>query len=275
MKLNTTDFRLFRDFVYDLTGIYFEETKKYLLERRIERRMDELGAATVREYYYLLKADNRGSEVANLINAVTTNETYFFRNISHIKLLGEELLPGLIKQKRKEGKLNLKLWSAACSTGEEPYTLAINVLENIEDIHKWNVQILANDINRQVLNAARRGVYGKRSVKEVHSYYLQKYFTPKDRGYEVTRDLKQLVRFFHMNIIDEKQMKNIKDVDIIFCRNVLIYFDTKSRKKAVDLMYDSLTRGGYIFLGHSESMSRISTAYKLVKYKNGIIYKKE
>jgi len=275
MVLDKNNFNLFRDFIFELTGIHFEDNKQYLLERRLQRRMESLGCTSIKDYYYLLKADSRGNEVANLINTVTTNETYFFRNLSQIKLLGEELLPAMIKEKRAANNYELKLWSAACSTGEEPYTLAINVLENLPDIEKWNVQILANDINREVLNQARKAVYGERAVKDVHEYYLRKYFISKNGTFEVTNEVKKLVRFFYMNFVDEKAMRSISNVDIIFCRNVLIYFNDESRKKTVDLLYDAMRKGGYIFLGHSESMSRISTAFKPVKFNNGIIYKKE
>lgn len=275
MVLDEKDFLLFRSFIYELTGIYFEESKKYLLEKRLENRMEDLGCSSVKEYYYLLKSDSRGSEVSNLINVVTTNETYFFRNMPQLKLLSEELLPKIIEKKRQLKDYTLRMWSAACSTGEEPYTLAILALENIPDSEKWLIQIFGNDINRQVLDRARKGVYGSRAVKDVHPYYMEKYFIQNGGTFEVKRDLKKLVRFSFINLIDEKQMTAMVNMDIIFCRNVLIYFDDESRKQAVNFLYDSLRHDGYIFLGHSESMSRISTAFKLVKFQNGIIYKKE
>jgi len=275
MILEENEFLLFRKFIYELSGIYFDDRKKFMLERRLKRRMEDLGCSTFREYYYLLKSDTRRNEVYNLINIVTTNETYFFRNIPQIKILGEELLPILMEEKKARGDYNLKLWSTACSTGEEPYTLAITTMENLGIEEKWNVQILASDINKQVIKAARRGKYGSRSVKDVHNYYISRYFHRENGCYEVAPHIRRLVRFFNMNIIDEKRMGTIRNIDVIFCRNVLIYFDVKSQRKAVDLLYDSLCKGGYIFLGHSESMSRITTAFKLVKFKNGIIYKKE
>lgn len=276
MNLLDNDFLLIRDFIYDRTGIFFAKNKKYIIERRLAKRMEDLGCLSIRDYYRLLISDSRGTEVNHLVNIVTTNETYFFRNIPQIQLLSEELLPKVIEQKTRTGSHTIKLWSAACSTGEEAYTLAINLLENIPDPTKWNIQVLASDINRNVLSAARQGSYGSRAVKDVHEYYLKKYFSSNGDGrFHVSNDIKKYVRFFYMNLIDEKQMSTIKGIDIIFCRNVLIYFDDKSRKKAVSLMYDSLNKEGHIFLGHSESMSRISTAFKICKFRNGIIYKKE
>ena len=276
MSLSDIDFRLIRDFIYEKTGIYFARNKKYIIERRLAKRMDDLGCTSIKDYYRLLISDSRGSEVNHLINIVTTNETYFFRNIAQIQLLSEELLPKMIKEKEQARDNTLKIWSAACSTGEEAYTLAINALENLPQVSKWNLQILASDINRNVLSAARKGSYGKRAVKDVHDYYLKKYFfTNGDGRFHMNRDIKRYIRFFYMNLIDEKYMSTIKGIDVIFCRNVLIYFDDKARKKAVSLMYDSLNKGGFIFLGHSESMSRISTAFKICKFRNGIIYKKE
>jgi chemotaxis protein methyltransferase CheR len=275
MALDDKNFFQFRDFIYNLTGIWFEDTKRYILQRRLEKRIAELGLSGIKDYYFLLKSDSRGTEISNLINEVTTNETYFFRNLPQIKLFSEELLPKMIKEKRLSGNLSLKIWSAACSTGEEPYTMGINILENLPDISNWSVQILANDINREVLNIARRGLYRARAVKDVHSYYINKYFNKSGGNYEISSEVKKYVRFFYMNLVDEKQMKSMSNVDVIFCRNVLIYFDDKSRKAAVGLLYDALRKGGYIFLGHSESMSRISSAFKLAKFENGIIYMKE
>lgn len=279
MSLERDDFKLFRDFIYERTGIFYGENKEYLIERRLKKRMEDLGCNSIRDYYRLLRSDSRGNEVSNLINIITTNETYFFRNIPQLKLLSEELLPQIISAKKMKNTYSLKLWSAACSTGEEPYTLSINALENLDDPHKWDLQILASDINRSVLRAARQGVYHKRAVKDVHEYYLDKYFLNDPAGgngrYEIKRKVKQYVKFFYMNLIDEEKMNTVRGVDIIFCRNVLIYFDDRSRKKAVQLLYNCLNKGGYIFLGHSESLSRFSTAFRIRKFKNGIIYQKE
>ena len=274
MNLHANDFRLFRDFIYDKTGIFFSPAKRYMLGRRLLRRMEELNCSNLKDYYRLLRLDNRGTEVNRLIEIVTTNETYFFRNIAQMKILGEELLPRLILEKKEQNNKNLKIWSAACSTGEEPYSIAINLLENLPDTTGWNVQILASDINRQVLETARRGKYASRALKEVHSYYLSKYFVRNNGSYEVDLRLKNLVRFFYLNLMNQQQTANLRNVDIIFCRNVLIYFDQKARKQVVGNLYNSLKPNGYIFLGHSESISRISTAFKVCRFSNGIIYQK-
>lgn len=275
MNLLNDEFLLFRDFIYERTGIFFPDHKKYIIERRLKKRMEDLECQSIKDYYRLLKSDSRGLEVNNLINIITTNETYFFRNLPQIALLSEELLPEIIKEKAAKKEKSLKLWSSACSTGEEAYTLSINVLENLEDTTSWDIQILASDINRDVLKAARRGLYNARAVKDVHDYYIKKYFYSNNGTFEIRRKIKQYIRFFHMNLIDENQMATVRAMDVIFCRNVLIYFDDKARKKAISLLYDSLRKGGYLFLGHSETLSRFSTAFKICRYKNGIIYKKE
>ncbi len=275
MNLNPDDFRLFRDFIYDKTGIFFSPSKKYMLGRRLARRMEELNCETLKDYYRLLRLDMRGNEVNRLIEIITTNETYFFRNIAQMKILGEELLPRLILEKKQQNSKTLKIWSAACSTGEEPYSIAINILENLPDTDGWNIQVLASDINHQVLDTARKGKYSARALKEVHSYYLSKYFIGNNGTYEVDPRLKKLVRFFYLNLMDSQQAANIRNIDIVFCRNVLIYFDQKARRQVVGHLYNSLRSEGHIFLGHSESMSRISTAFKICRFSNGIIYQKQ
>jgi chemotaxis protein methyltransferase CheR len=275
MNLLENDFKLFRDYIYELTGMHFPDNKKYIIERRLEKRMEDLGCDSIKDYYRLLKADSRGSEIVNLINIMTTNETYFHRNLPQLKILSDEIFPVLIKEKIARNDKFIKIWSAACSTGEEPYTLSMLLLENLPNPSGWNIQILASDINRNVLNAARRGVYSTRSVKDVPPDHIKKYFLPTNGSFEVKPQVKQFVRYFSMNLVDEKQMSTVRGVDIVFCRNVLIYFDDVSRKKTVGLLYDSMKKGGYIFLGHSESLSRISTSFKICKFKNGIVYRKD
>ncbi len=271
------DFVRLRDFIYKRTGIFFEEKKIYFVKRRIIERMKELGLETGKEYYRYLKfKDLEKKEFQNLINMLTTNETYFFREYYQLQVFGEELLADFEEKKIKNSEeLKLRIWSAGCSTGEEPYTLAIIVMEILDDYKKWDIEIIATDIDETVLEKAKKGHYGSRAVKDVPLKYLEKYFFKlSDNEYAIKDDVKKLVTFRKLNLMDAVNIRHYKGMDYIFCRNVLIYFSDDARKEVVAHFYNSLNPGGFIFLGHSESLSRITTAFRLKKVKDVILYYK-
>jgi len=194
-------------------------------------------------------------------------------------MFAEEILSLVCEEKRKKYNKTLRIWNAGCSTGEEPYTIAIILLEMIKDIYSWRVEILGTDINRKTLKMCRKATYGERSLKDVPYEYREKYFIPyEDQNqdkYKLRDEVKKYVRFEYLNLNDGLRLQRIKNFDFIFCRNVLIYFDPKSCKEIVNSFYNSLNKGGYIFLGSSESMSRISAAFKLVRLNSGLVYMKE
>jgi len=273
--LSLNDFQLIRELIYEKSGIYFEEEKLYFIESRLKNRIEALNIDSAREYYRFIKYEPTGEEANLFLDLLTINETYFFRNYPQLKSFAEEILP-LIQEKKKASPVKvLKIWSAGCSTGEEPYTLAIILQEIMQEFSAWNVQILATDISQKALRFARRGVYGERALKDVPLSYREKYFTSQDGQNTISEEIKRAVRFGYLNLIDEAKIRTVTGVDILFCRNVLIYFDDKSRKQVVNSFYDSLSKGGYIFLGHSESMGRISAAFKLARLKNSFVYMKE
>ncbi len=277
--LNTQDFEVsqfvrLRDFIYMKTGIFFEEKKLYLVKKRVNEHMSLLEMADFDTYYRFLKFRDDGTEFQRLINLLTTNETYFFREFDQLAVFAEECLYEVCARKEEAGIKRLRIWSAGCSTGEEPYTLAIILLEMIDDIDDWDVKIEATDIDTKVLERARHGVYGKRSVRLVPEEYFQKYFKTVSGNYRIDDRVRSIVRFSHLNLMDERKMRSIKGVDFIFCRNVLIYFDERSRKEVVARFYDAMNPGGYIFLGHSESLSRITTAFNVKKINSFIVYQK-
>lgn len=273
--LEAQEFKYLRDLICEKTGIFFDDEKKHYLIRRLENRMKTLGYETLLDYYRFLKYDVSGKELNHLFNIITTNETYFFRNIPQLMAFKEEVLPLIISRKRKARDYELKIWSAGCSTGEEPYTLAMLLLEILPDIYQWKVQILGTDINTQVLERAKEGVYDYRSIREMPSYYTLQYFHFKDEKYFIKEKIKDMVSFATLNLVDTEHMKSLRNIDVIFCRNVLIYFSPESCKKVVNAFYESLNKGGYLFLGHSESLYRITAIFKLVKFKNSLVYMKE
>ena len=273
LSFTVEDFIKFKKLIYERAGIHFEDRKITFVKRRILERMNELNISKAVDYYrYLRFADKDGKEFQNLINLLTTNETYFFREFYQLEVFGEVLLPELEERRKKEGNYKIKIWSAGCSSGEEPYTLAIIVREILDDINLWDVEILASDIDETVLKKALRGVYDKRSVKDVPTAYLKKYFVKVGDNYKIKDEIKNMVTFEKLNLFDTPKMLRKKGYDFIFCRNVLIYFDDESRKKVVNLFYNSLNHNGYIFLGHSESISRITTVFKMRKVRDTIVY---
>lgn len=273
MKLE--DFIKLRDYIYRKSGIFFEEKKLYYVEKRVEARMRATGFENFSAYFAWMRFDPSGKELQELLNALTVNETYFFRESPQLRCFAEEVIPEILEAKKAHNPRVIRVWSAGCSTGEEAYTLAIlleEALAGLPEAVPWEVH--ATDINTEVLEKAKRGVYGARAVREVPLPYLRKYFLEIDGEYEVLPTLKRKVSFYHLNLLDREAMRRMRDFDAIFCRNVLIYFDDASRREAALYFYEALRPGGFIFLGHSESMSRIVPIFKLRKFREAIIYQK-
>jgi chemotaxis protein methyltransferase CheR len=274
MRLSDELYNKFVELVYQKTGIYYDLKKKYYVQKRIEKRAEILGMDSLSDYYRRLKFSKDADEFDRLINELTINETYFFRDYPQLRNFAEEVLPMVVREKNKKNDRSIKIWSAACSTGEEPYTLSIILLEMIDEPETWNLQIVASDINTDVLRAARTGLYEYRSVRDVPPEYLEKYFTKRNESYQVNPDVKKLVKFMKINLADSGAVSEITGCDFIFCRNVLIYFDDESRKAVLSDFYGSLNPGGIIFLGHSESVGRISSAYHMQRIGDSIVYSK-
>ena len=262
--------------IYQRLGLHFEEKKLYFLQKRVEKRMQALGLEDAQEYVFrLCYADPEGREMQALANLITTNETYMFREYEQLEAFANCCLPEVLSAKQARGEQRLRIWSAGCSSGEEPYTLAMLVQEIFPQSQYWDCEIVATDIDENMLAHARSGRYWLRSVRDVPPEYMDKYLMRDGDSFVVRSSTASLVRFAHLNLHDRTAMRSMRDFDFIFCRNVLIYFDDRSRKSAVDNFYNSLNRGGYIFLGHSESVGRISSAFKLKRVDTHLVYAKE
>ncbi len=272
LKIILTDelYDKFVKMIYKETGIFYEYNKKYYVHKRIEKRAQIFGLDSLNEYFIMLRCTENSSEFYKLINDLTVNETYYFRDFPQLRNFAEDILP--VFEKENIYRKKLKLWCAACSTGEEAYTLAIILLEMLDDPEEWDLQILATDINSEVLRRAKIGLYDARAIKEVPPEYLKKYFTKRLDKYSINPEVKKLVTFKQINLMDEEAMCNISGCDFIFCRNCLIYFDEESRRNVVSRFYHMLKPGGYLFLGHSESVGRISSAYKVNRMGDTIVY---
>jgi chemotaxis protein methyltransferase CheR len=272
MTLSDELFDKFIKLIYMKTGMFYDCNKKYYVQKRVEKRAEALEIESLEEYYYMLKFNNDLSEFEKLINELTVNETYFFRDFPQLRNFAEDVLPVVVREKRNDK--TIKVWSAACSTGEEPYTLSIILQEMLDNPEEWDLQIIASDINTEVLKCAKIGLYESRAVKDVPHEYLEKYFTKRDDKYFVNWNVRRLVEFKRINLACENEISTVQGCDFIFCRNCLIYFDDESRKNVVDSLYEALNPGGFIFLGHSESVGRISSAFKVQRIGDAIVYSK-
>jgi chemotaxis protein methyltransferase CheR len=229
------------------------------------------------EYLQILKYDQRReTEFEFLCNTITINETSFFRNEPQMNAFQQKLASEIIESKRTYGTRILRIWSAACSSGEEPYTLAMLYLEHIKprypDLH---IEIIGTDINTAVMDMARTAEYSHYAIRSMPELYVNKYFDNCNGLYRLRKEVKELVRFEYKNLIDHQTMRQMTHFDFIFCSNVLIYFDQKAKIQVVGDLYDSLNRGGYLFIGSSEMLHRISNAFKLVSFPRMTVYKKE
>lgn len=269
--LETEELQRLSDFLYRHTGMLFGHAKRYYIERRIADRMAATGASSFAGYFNVLRSDAREREA--LINAFTVNETYFYREEHQLTCLGRDLLPDLITTRRPGDKI--RIWSAPCSTGEEAYSIAIWLLENWRMVDAYNVEIVGSDIDTQALQDARAGLYGERALGRLPEALRQAYFEPAKRHrWQIIDDLRESVTFNQANLIDGPDLAGQGRFDVIFCRNVLIYFDDASRLVAADNLYDRLAPGGYLCLGHTESMNRISERFDVRRFEDSVVYQR-
>ncbi|MCW3796330.1 protein-glutamate O-methyltransferase CheR [Sphingomonas sp. BN140010] len=259
------------EFVYRRTGMRFEKKKRYYAERRVAERMAATGVRDFAEYQSLLRLD--AAEAQRLINSFTVNETYFYREEHQLRCLSRSLLPDVVRG-RRPGDL-VRIWSMPCSTGEEPYSIALWLLENWAMVDVYHVEIVGSDIDTDAIAAAQAGRYGPRALSKLPAEVLDGYFEPeRDGTREIITDLKESVRFVPCNLADGASMAALGQFDVIFCRNLLIYFDEESRKVAANHLHGALAPGGYLCLGHTESMSRISDQFQLCRFPDAITYRR-
>jgi chemotaxis protein methyltransferase CheR len=268
-------YRQIRDLVYKVSGIYKAEEKLYLLADGCARRMKQLGAHTPRDYWDRLTAHpSRDGELRQLLNEITIGETYLFRSPPQLDALRKVILPEIVAEKTKQITKRLRIWSAGCSTGEESYTLAMNMLEESDRLLKgWTVEILATDLNDRSVETAKAGIYGDYALRGTTDYFKRKYFLPVDeKTLQVRPEVKKLVTFNRLNLQDDSKMLFMKGMDIIFCCNVLIYFDGPSKSKVINHFFSNLNFGGYFFLGTSESLVKLNEQFHLVHFPGTIAY---
>lgn len=268
------DLILLRDLIYQTAGIFHPDAKLSLLRERCGRRMKELKVVSLRHYLENLTTEpTRRTELIALLNEITIGETSFFRSQPQLDSFREVVLPKVIEANRKLPLRSLRIWSAGCSTGEEPYTISIILQEEAESLLKgWTYEILATDLNERSLEHARKGIYGSYSTRYLADYYKQKYFTPMSEDLQVQPFVRSCIRFARLNLSDERRLMLMSDFDVIFCRNVLIYFDLASKRRVIEHFQKILLPHGYLFLGRSESLFGVSNDFRLVHLPRATAY---
>ncbi len=247
-KLTPQQFKHVCTTLYDISGIALTEGKEELVHSRLVRRLQANGINNYNEYFNFIKNDSTGKEMILMTDALTTNKTDFFREIKHFDFMTEKILPNL-KSKR------LRIWSSACSSGEEPYSIAMLLAEKIPDFSSWDIRILATDLSTDILNQAKKAIYTERVIEPVPESWRKKYLTladPNESTYQVVPKLRKLVSFAYLNLMEEFPMKG--PFDIIFCRNVMIYFDKPTQVKLINKFHNLLPKDGHLLIGHAESL---------------------
>lgn len=260
------EFAIVQKLVYDTTGINLTEEKRSLVSTRLQKLLREKGLASYTTYTNYLTADKTGQAIIELADCISTNHTYFYRERPHFDFLTNQLLPELIRQKKAQNCRDIRIWCAAAATGEEPYTLAIILKEFLaKEPGTWEAGLLATDISGEALATAVKGVYPPERVEGTPPLILKKYFSPRPDGHWVVANaLKADITFRRFNLMNE-QFPFKKPFDVIFCRNVMIYFDQKTRDALARRFYQFTTLGGYLFIGHSESLGRENSPYTYIK----------
>jgi len=274
--LTPETFAKLRDFIDAKCGIHFADNKKYLLEKRLLKRIEQKNLKTYEDYLcYLTYDKGKDLEMRLLYNSISTNETSFFRDPVQLDVFRRGVLPGIIEAKKARNDKFFRIWSAASSTGEEPLTLAMILME--EGLHNlgWTIDIIGSDISEGVLSMAKKGEYENYAVRNTPPTILKKYFTQTGNStYKINSEVSSLVKYKNINLLNVSDTRMVRQRDIVFCRNVLIYFTDATKKKVVNNIYDSLAPGGCLFVGFSESLHNITRLYKPVSIKNSVVYNK-
>lgn len=271
MVLTDDEFRLFSQLIYNESGITLKEAKKDYLQARLQKRLQANRISSFYRYYKFVTDREQGlRELMDLVDSVTINETSFFRNRPQFDLLAGHVLQDL--RKRKAGSYKLRFWSAGCSRGHEAYSIAMSVLGALDFPGAWDIRILASDISLRALDSAQRGVYTEHEVEQIKPEFRDLFFDRVDGRYQVKPLLKKVIIFDYHNLKNENGLSGL---DAIFCRNVMIYFDQTEQKRLIEKFHHSLADGGYLFLGHTESLQGFTDQFKFIYHNKGAVYQKQ
>lgn len=265
--LTDLQFNEFRDLIYKSSGITFSSTNRSILDSRLKERLREKQITDVEQYHSLITSNQ--DEFKSFLDSITTNLTRFFRNQPHFDALVNYIIPHVIENKKKTGDTKIHIWSAGCSTGEEPYTIAMILKDKLPAPYTFD--IIASDISLKSLMVGRQGFYQTSRVTGIPQDYLDRFFTKTDVGYQIKPDVKSTIHFDYHNLAHES---GFEDLDIIFCRNVLIYFDEVAQKATIDRFWNAMAKNSYLFIGHSESLFGMETKFKFLKTDWACLYEK-
>ena len=265
--LTDEQFEKFRDLIYNESGIHFSSSNRTILESRLRERLKTSMCDKIMDYYSLIRSEEE--ELKVLLDSVTTNLTRFFRNTAHFQTFEYHVIPDLIKNKREKKERTIRIWSAGCSTGEEPYSIAMVLKDMLPP--EFNIEITGSDISLKSLMIGKEGFYPESRIQGVPEKYLKRYFEPKGNGYQIKDEVKKFVKFDYHNLKNDSGLRNL---DVIFCRNVLIYFDEVAQKSVVNRFWDAMGMHSYLFIGHSESLFGMNTRFEFLKTDWACIYRK-
>jgi chemotaxis protein methyltransferase CheR len=276
LPLSSDDFSLFQELLIETSGLFFEESRSQSLHLALWQRLQHRGHDSYREYYNLLKFHPEGRlEIRELLDLITIGETYFFRNKAQFDVLMKFVLPEMMQRKMDSGEKWLRVWSAGCSGGDETYSIAMALMEVIPSYQNWHISILGTDINRNVLACAKEATYSEKHIGHLPKEYVVKYFKVRGTTYTLDTNVRELARFDYHNLAKDPFIhEGMQNIDIIFCRNVMIYFDSQTSLRVIENFHNCLAREGYLFLGHSETLWQITDKFERVEFPQTFIYKK-
>jgi chemotaxis protein methyltransferase CheR len=275
IELSEEEFRLLRDFVHERFGLYFDGTQRDSLRARLAPRLALLGLVSFEDYYrYLRFAPERSDEQQRMVSHLTNNETYFFREQAQLNVFSSKVLPSLKEQRARQNFRALRFVSVGCSTGEEALTLAMILFDSGQFFWGWDIGVTGIDVDEAALEKARRGVYHQNSLRAVTKPQLDRHFTTEGNGVKVKDSIRKLVSFRSGNLLESASFDGLAPPDAVFCRNVLIYFSDEAIQRAVGLFHEVLGPGGYLFLGHAESLARVTSAFTPIRFQGAIVYQK-
>jgi chemotaxis protein methyltransferase CheR len=276
LPLSADDFGLFQELLIETSGLFFEESRNQSLHLALWQRLQHRGYDSYREYYNLLKFHPEGRlEIRELLDLITIGETYFFRNKPQFDVLMRFVLPEIMQRKIDSGDKSIRAWSAGCSGGDETYSIAMAMMEVIPSYQEWRISILGTDINRNGLACAKEAIYGEKHIGHLPKGYLGKYFKAGGSTYRLNAKVQELTQFEYHNLAkDPFIQERMRDIDILFCRNVIIYFDGQTTQRVIENFHNCLAQDGYLFLGHSETLWQITDKFERVEFPQTFIYKK-
>jgi chemotaxis protein methyltransferase CheR len=275
VELSEEEFRLLRDFIHERFGLFFDEGQRASLRARLVGRLSSLDLLSFEDYYHYLRfGPQRNEELQRMVSHLTNNETYFFREQAQLQVFSSHVLKSLKERRSREGERTLRVLSAGCSTGEEVHTLAMLVYDSGQFFWNWDVQAFGLDVDPAALEKARKGIYFHNSFRAMNPALLEKHFVKQGPGAQVKEGIRRLVKLRQGNILEAVSYEGMAPLDVIFCRNVLIYFSDASIQRVVRLFYEILRPGGYLLLGHAESLSRITDIFTPIRFPGAMLYQK-